>query len=37
VKKIPAVAERATVLQMLGNIMYGVGCSIYKDPIVWAV
>jgi hypothetical protein len=37
VKKILAVAERATVLQMLGNIMYGVGCSIYEDHVVWAV
>ena len=33
VKKIPAVVERATVLQMLGDIMYGRGCKVDEDPI----
>ena len=37
VKKIPDATERATVLQMLGDIMYGKGCSVWDDPVTWAV
>ena len=37
VKKIPNVAERTTVLQMLGDIMYGKGCSVDDDPVDWAL
>ena len=37
VKKIPTVVERATVLQMLGDIMYGSGCHVDEDPIRWAL
>ena len=29
--------ERAIVLQMLGDIMYGKGCGVDDDPITWAV
>ena len=37
VKKIPAVTERAIVLQKLGEIMYGIGCTVWDDPVTWAV
>ena len=37
VKKISTVGERAEVLQMLGDIMYGKGCGIDDDPIYWAL
>ena len=37
VKKISTVAERAEVLQMLGDIMYGKGCAVDADPIDWAL
>ena len=37
VKKISTVAERATVLQMLGDVMYGKGCGVNDDPVDWAL
>ena len=37
IKKISSVAERTTVLQMLGDIMYGKGCGVSDDPIDWAL
>jgi hypothetical protein len=33
IKKIPEVTKRATVLQMLGDIMYGKGCFVWDDPV----
>ena len=36
-KKISEVAKRATILQMLGDIMYGRGCKVDEDPVDWAV
>ena len=37
VKKISALAERATVLQILENVMYGRGCKVDEDPVDWVV
>ena len=37
VKKISTVGERAVVLQMVGDIMYGNGCGVDEDPIDWAL
>ena len=37
VKKISTVGERATVLQMVGDVMYGKGCGVDDDPIDWAL
>ena len=37
VKKISCAAEHATVLQKLGDIMYGTGCSVYDNPIDWTI
>jgi hypothetical protein len=37
VKKISTVGERAEVLQMFGDIMYGKGCAVDADPIDWAL
>ena len=37
VKKISTVVERATVLQMLGDVMYGKGCGVNDDPVDWAL
>lgn len=37
VKKISNAAERTTVLQMLGDIMYGKGCNVDDDPVDWAL
>ena len=37
IKKIPIHAERAAVLQMVGDIMYGNGCGVDDDPIHWAL
>ena len=37
VKKITTVGERATVLQMIGDVMYGKGCGVDVDPVQWAL
>jgi hypothetical protein len=37
IKKISTVGERATVLQMVGDIMYGKGMGINEDPVDWAL
>ena len=37
VKKISTVGERATVLQMVGDIMYGKGSDIDDGPVDWAL
>jgi hypothetical protein len=37
VRKISTVEERAAVLQLLGDIMYGKGCGVDDDPIRWAL
>lgn len=36
IKIISIVGERAVVLHIVGNIMYGKGCDINDDPIDWA-
>ena len=37
IKKISNAAKHTTVLQMLGDIMYGKGCNVDDDPIDWAL
>ena len=37
IKKISTVGECATVLQMVGDIMYGKGIDIDDDPVDWAL
>ena len=37
IKKISAVVERTTVLQILGDIMYGRECKVDEDLVDWVV